>query len=274
MGGTRRGHLEDASSARTGGIDEAPGPSSAASEPKLFVNRTSEIGKPITMAWDHKGRLWVSETVDYPNSLQTRGEGHDQIKICEDTDGDGKADKFTVFADKLSIPTSMVFANGGVILTSVPDTLFLQDTDGDDKADVRRVLFTGWGTQDTHAGPSNLHYGYDNWIYGCVGYSGFRGTVGGERMRFGQGFYTGSSPDGSEARSSSGSTNNNSWGVSFTEDGLLVGSTANGCPRKRLSADSEPLITSPLGARLVADRPDEYGQLKPVLSDHGECPAG
>jgi putative membrane-bound dehydrogenase-like protein len=196
-------------------------------EARLFVSEP-QIGKPITMAWDHRGRLWVSETVDYPNNLQPRGEGHDQLKICEDTDGDGRADKFTVFADKLSIPTSIAFSDGGVILFSAPDTLFLKDTDGDGKADVRKVLFTGWGTRDTHAGPSNLHYGFDNWFYGIVGYSGFRGTVGGERHQFSQGFFR-FRPDGSKLEFLR-STNNNSWGESFTEEGLLFGSTANGCP--------------------------------------------
>ena len=135
------------------------------------------------MAWDHRGRLWIAETTDYPNDMQPTGKGRDRIKICEDTDGDGRADKFTVFADKLSIPTSLAFANGGVVVHQAPDTLFLKDTDGDDKADVRKVLFTGWGTGDTHAGPSNLRYGFDNWLYGIVGYSGFSGTVGGERHR-------------------------------------------------------------------------------------------
>ena len=78
------------------------------------------------MAWDERGRLWISETIDYPNAMQEPGEGHDRIVICEDTKGTGVADKFTVFADKLSIPTSMVFANGGVIVAQAPDTLFLQ----------------------------------------------------------------------------------------------------------------------------------------------------
>ncbi len=180
------------------------------------------------MTWDHKGRLWVAETVDYPNNLQRPGEGHDQIKICEDTDGDGKADKFTVFADKLSIPTSMVFANGGLVIHQAPDTLFLQDTDGDDKADVRKTLFTGWGTSDTHAGPSNLRYGLDNWLYGIVGYAGFNGTIGGERHQFRQGLYR-FKPDGSKLEFLR-NTNNNSWGVGISEEGLLFGSTANGCP--------------------------------------------
>ena len=57
-----------------------------------------DIARPIAMAWDERGRLWIAETFDYPNSMQSPGEGHDRIVICEDTDGDGKADKFTVFA--------------------------------------------------------------------------------------------------------------------------------------------------------------------------------
>ena len=198
-------------------------------ELKLFASE--ELlggGKPICINWDDRGRLWVAVTIDYPNDRQPEGKGHDRILILEDTDGDGKADKVTVFADKLSLPTSFVFANGGIVLHQAPDTLFLKDTDGDDKADVRQVLFTGWGTQDTHAGPSNLRYGLDGWIYGIVGYSGFNGEVGGQRFRFSQGFYR-FRPDGSKMEFLR-NTNNNSWGVGFSEEGLLFGSTANGCP--------------------------------------------
>ncbi len=196
-------------------------------EAKLFATEP-EIAKPICMAWDHRGRLWIAESTDYPNNLKAVGEGDDRIKICEDTDGDGRADKFTVFADKLSIPTSIAFSNGGIIVTDAPDTLFLKDTDGDDKADVRKVLFTGWGTSDTHAGPSNLRWGFDNWIWGMVGYSGFNGNVGGESFRFSQGFYR-FKPDGSKLEYLR-STNNNTWGLGLTEEGVVFGSTANGNP--------------------------------------------
>jgi putative membrane-bound dehydrogenase-like protein len=196
-------------------------------EVRLFASEP-DIAKPICMAWDHRGRLWIAESTDYPNAKQPPGEGHDRIKICEDTDGDGKADKYTVFAEKLSIPTSLVFANGGVIVASAPEFLFLKDTDGDDVADERRVMLTGWDVRDTHAGPSNLRWGFDNWIWGMDGYSGFRGTVGGERVEFRQGFFR-MRPDGSKLEFVR-STNNNSWGVGFSEDGLVFGSTANGCP--------------------------------------------
>lgn len=193
-------------------------------ELKLFVSEP-QIKRPICMNWDERGRLWIAESVDYPNN---RTENNDRIVICEDTDNDGKADKFTVFADKLSIPTSFVFANGGIVVTQAPNTLFLKSSKGDDKADIREILFSGWGTGDTHAGPSNLHYGFDGWIYGIVGYSGFNGTVGGERHKFSQGFYRFKS-DGSKLEFLR-STNNNSWGVGWTEEGLLFGSTANGRP--------------------------------------------
>ncbi len=196
-------------------------------EAKLFVSEPM-IGKPITMNWDHKGRLWIAETVDYPNEMQPKGKGRDRISIVEDTDGDGKADKTTVFADNLSIPTSLCFANGGVIVAQAPDMLFLKDTDGDDKADERTVLFTGFGTYDTHAGPSNLRYGLDNWIYAIIGYAGYSGNVGGERHNFRQGFFR-FKPDGSKLEFLR-NTNNNSWGVGISEEGLLFGSTANGCP--------------------------------------------
>ncbi len=161
--------------------------------------------------------------------MQPAGKGRDRIMICEDTDGDGRADKFTVFADKLSIPTSLAFANGGVIVHQAPDTLFLKDTDGDDKADVRKVLFTGWGTGDTHAGPSNLRYGLrqlDLRHRRLLRLQRRRSAA--SSIRFGQGFYR-FKPDGSKLEFLR-STNNNSWGVGFSEEGLLFGSTANGCP--------------------------------------------
>jgi putative membrane-bound dehydrogenase-like protein len=187
-----------------------------------------QIGKPITMAWDERGRLWIAETVDYPNELQPPGQGRDRIRICEDTDGDGRADRFTVFAEQLSIPTSLTFSRGGVIVHQAPQTLWLADTDGDDRADERRVLFEGWSTADTHAGPNNLRYGLDNWIWGMQGYAGFEGEVGGQRHGFKQGFYR-FRPDGSKLEFLR-STNNNTWGIGFSEEGIVFGSTANRNP--------------------------------------------
>ncbi len=179
----------------------------------------------IEQNWDERGRLWIVESVDYPNEGTPGGPGGDRIRVLEDTNGDGKFDKVTVFADQLSLPTSICFANGGVIVQQAPHTLFLRDTNGDGVADERKILFSGWGTQDTHATPSNLTYGYDGWIYGCVGYSGFNGEVNGEKLKFGQGAYR-FKADGSKLEFL-GRTSNNTWGFALREDGDIFGSTAN-----------------------------------------------
>jgi len=191
---------------------------------ELFASEP-DIINVIDMTWDKQGRLWVLETIDYPNDFKEDREGNDRIKILEDTNNDGKADKFTVFADGLNIATSLVLANGGAIVSQAPDMLFLKDTNGDDKADEKQVLFTGWGTFDTHAGPNNLHYGFDNQIWGAVGYSAFEGTVDGHEMQFSSGFYR-FQPDGSSLEHISHTTNN-TWGLGFSEEGYVFGSTAN-----------------------------------------------
>jgi putative membrane-bound dehydrogenase-like protein len=194
-------------------------------EIQLFAQEP-DITNPIAMSWDERGRLWVVESVDYPNTFkETDGAANDRIKICEDTDGDGKADKFTVFADKLNIPTSMVFSNGGIIVSMAPDFVFMKDTNGDDVADVREVIMTGWGKNDTHAGPSNLQYGFDNKIWGVNGYSGFKGTINGEKLDFPQGVYH-FKPDGKDFAYLGGSSNN-TWGLGFSEDANVFLSTAN-----------------------------------------------
>ncbi len=204
-------------------------------EVRPFVTEEKLGGKPLAMAWDEKGRLWVSISLDYPNELKPAGQGRDRIVVCADTDGDGVCDTVTTFADKLSIVTSLLPYAGGVIAHQAPVTLFLRDTDGDGIADVRQELLRGWSTGDTHAGPSNLRYGFDNWVYGAIGYAGFNGVVGGERLNFRQGFYRFKVETDAGALKVTKleflrSTNNNTWGLNFDESGELFGSTANGCP--------------------------------------------
>lgn len=193
-------------------------------ELQLFAAEPDVI-RPIFLSWDTKGRLWVIESVDYPHGLTEMGKGADRIKICEDTDGDGKADKFTIFADSLNIPTSLVFSNDGVVVSQAPHFLFLKDTDGDDVADERRIMFSGWGTFDTHAGPSNLKYGFDNHIWGAVGYSGFEDSLAAKPLKFGQAIYR-MKPDGSDLEQIAQFTNN-TWGLGFSETFDVFGSTAN-----------------------------------------------
>ena len=110
--------------------------------PELFV-------KPIAIRFDGKGRLWVSTSTTYPQIMP--GEApQDRILILEDTNGDHRADKCSVWADKLAIPLSFEFGNGGVFVSDQPHLTFLKDTDGDGKADHREKLLTGFGTEDSH----------------------------------------------------------------------------------------------------------------------------
>jgi putative membrane-bound dehydrogenase-like protein len=192
---------------------------------QLFASEPMVVN-PIYMNWDEKGRLWVIETVDYPNEIKTDDIGDDRIKILEDTDGDGKADKSTVFAEKLNIPTSFVFINGGIVVSQAPSFLFLKDTNGDDKADVRENFKGGWGKNDTHAQASNLRYGLDNKIWGVVGYSGYTGKAKGiDSVRISNGVYN-IDPKTKELEYLS-NTSNNTWGLGFSEDFDVFISTAN-----------------------------------------------
>ena len=196
-------------------------------ELSLFASEP-DIVNPVAMAWDERGRLWVAETLDYPNEIQPGRQGRDRIKILEDTDADGRCDKVTVFADGLNIPTSLVLCNGGVIVAHAPDFIFFKDLDGDDRADVRQVINSGWGVNDTHAGPSNLRYGFDNRIWGTVGYSGFRERNGDQENRFGSGVFR-METDGSKVTFLH-QFNNNTWGLGFNSVGDVFGSTANNNP--------------------------------------------
>ena len=188
-----------------------------------------DIVKPMYLAWDERGRAWVVESRDYPHGLVSEGQpGQDTIKICEDTDGDGRADKFTVFAEGLNLATSLVFVNGGILVSEARHMLFLKDTNGDDRADIREAILPGWGVGDSHATQNNLSRGFDNWLYGIVGYSNFRGTVGGKDLQFGQGVFR-FKPDGSTLEFLH-QFNNNSWGFGLNAQGDVFGSTANGNP--------------------------------------------
>ncbi|MCC7375460.1 MAG: c-type cytochrome [Verrucomicrobiales bacterium] len=197
-------------------------------ELRLFASEP-DVVKPIWVAWDERGRAWVVEARDYPHGLVPEGElGKADIKICEDTDGDGKADKFVIFADGLNLATSLVFVNDGVLVAEARHMLFLKDTNGDDRADVRQPILPGWGVGDSHAMQSSLGRGFDNWLYGAVGYSSFRGTVAGKDLQFGQGVFR-FKADGS-ALEFLHQFNNNTWGFGQNAVGDTFGSTANGNP--------------------------------------------
>ncbi|RMG40034.1 MAG: dehydrogenase [Planctomycetota bacterium] len=130
-----------------------------------------DIVNPVAMAIDERGRFWITESLEYPRS--SSGPGRDRIKVLEDTDGDGKADKVSVFAEGLNIPSGIAVGYGGVWVANAPDILFLQDTDGDGKADRKEVVVTGFGRHDTHELPNSFTWGPDGWLYGLNGVFNF-----------------------------------------------------------------------------------------------------
>ncbi len=160
------------------GQDKPPGPALSPQEamakmqlPPGFkaelVAAEPDVVNPTAMTFDERGRIWICESIEYPR--KTAGAGKDRIKILEDRDHDGKFETIKIFADGLNIPCGIVLGNGGVYVTNSPDVLFLKDTDGDDKADTKEVLFTGFGREDTHELPNSLTWGPDGWLYGMNG---------------------------------------------------------------------------------------------------------
>ena len=137
-------------------------------EINLFADETLGIANPIALQWDYRGRAWVLCTLAYAQ-LKPGEIPNDQLFILEDTDQDGKADKSSVFADGLNMPTGFAIGNGGVYLAEGPDLIFLRDTDGDEKADEKTLLLTGFGTADTHQDISNLVWDSGGFLYFCQG---------------------------------------------------------------------------------------------------------
>ena len=130
-----------------------------------LVASEPDIVNPVAMTFDDRGRIWVTESVEYPR--KPAGRGRDRVKILEDTDGDGRADKVTIFADGLNIPTGVAVGYGGVWVLNAPDLLFLREENG--KEVSREVVSTGFGRTDTHELPNSLTWGPDGWLYGLNG---------------------------------------------------------------------------------------------------------
>ncbi|MEX2176777.1 MAG: PVC-type heme-binding CxxCH protein [Pirellulaceae bacterium] len=159
--------------------DKPPGPALSPREaiakmtvPEGFsvelVASEPDLVNPVGMTFDEKGRIWVAESLEYPRKQP--GVGKDRIKVLEDTDGDGKADKFTVFADGLNIPSGIAVDQCGVWVANAPDILFYPDANRDGVADGEpQVVVTGFGRHDTHELPNSFTWGPDGWLYGLNG---------------------------------------------------------------------------------------------------------
>src|SRR5687768_17552019 len=134
-----------------------------------------DVVQPIGFCFDDRGRLWVAECFSYPD---WKPEGNDRILVLEDTDGDGKHDKRTVFYDKLNYITGIEVGFGGVFVVSAPSLLFIPDNNGDDKPDgPPQILLDGFGHQGVHNLVNGFTWGPDGWLYGGHGGSSM-GDIG------------------------------------------------------------------------------------------------
>lgn len=127
---------------------------------KLFPR----LVNPVQMAVDTDGRLWASLWPSYPHWNPTKSR-RDALAIFPDNDGDGVADDCLIFADELNSITGFEFWGGGVLVAAPPEIWFLQDTDGDDRADVKIRMLQGVSSADTHHTANSMLIGPDGWLY-------------------------------------------------------------------------------------------------------------
>ena len=131
-----------------------------------------DIVDPVALTFDEDGRLYVVEMRDYPYGFGADRKPGGTVRLLEDTNSDGKIDRSVLFAEGLSFPTSIAPWNGGVIVAAPPELVFLADTDGDGKADVREVLLKGFTLGVTDSNVNGLRWGLDNRLHGVNGGNG------------------------------------------------------------------------------------------------------
>ncbi len=127
------------------------------------------VRDPVAIDWDAEGRVWVAEMADYPSGTKGGNELGGRIRVLVDHDRDGRYDSSVLFADGLSFPNGVHAWRKGVIVTAAPEILYLEDADGDGRADRRKVLYTGFLPGNQQLRVNGLRWGLDNWIYCASG---------------------------------------------------------------------------------------------------------
>jgi putative membrane-bound dehydrogenase-like protein len=130
------------------------------------------IVDPVAFDWAADGRLWVVEMRDYPLGMDGKGKAGGEVRVLEDTDGDGRYDKSTLFLGEIGFPNGILPWGKGALISAAPDIFYAEDTDGDGRADVRRLLFSGFREGNQQHRVNGFEYGLDNWVYAANGGSG------------------------------------------------------------------------------------------------------
>ncbi|HEX8200702.1 MAG TPA: hypothetical protein VF590_09460, partial [Isosphaeraceae bacterium] len=137
-----------------------------------LVAAEPDIHKPMNLAFDDLGRLWVSWSLEYPFPAPGGQVPRDGVTVLADFDADGRARSVTRFADGLNIPIGVLpLSPGDALVHGIPDIFHLTDTDGDGRADSREVFYSQYGFADTHGMTNAFTWGFDGWIYACHGFS-------------------------------------------------------------------------------------------------------
>jgi putative heme-binding domain-containing protein len=135
----------------------------------LFASEADGVVKPIQMRWDERGRLWVACAVSYPQ-IKPGEKANDYVLVCEDTDGDGRADKFHKFVEGLFMPSGLELGDGGLYVAQGTELLHFRDTDGDDRADASRIVLGGFGTADSHQMINCINWGFGGELWFTQGH--------------------------------------------------------------------------------------------------------
>jgi putative heme-binding domain-containing protein len=138
-------------------------------EVNLFASEADGVVKPIQMRWDERGRLWVACAVSYPQ-IKPGERANDYVLVCEDTDGDGRADHFHKFVEGLFMPSGLELGDGGLYVAQGTELLHFKDTNGDGRADVSKIVLGGFGTADSHQMINCINWGYGGELWFTQGH--------------------------------------------------------------------------------------------------------
>src|ERR1700730_7499743 len=153
------------------------GPRTPQEQQKLFhlppgfeiqlVASEPDIKKPINIAFDPAGRLWVTQSIEYPFPVAPGAKSRDTVKVLDQWQPDGRAGRFTTFADNLNIPIGVLPISRGALVYTIPNIYRMLDTGGTGRADHCEVLYSAYGHADTHGMTGEFRLGLDGWVYAC-----------------------------------------------------------------------------------------------------------